>query len=248
LTGNISQTLDVSPFHNVDITKTTFSPHAVESGEQVSLNVTVSVRFFSEIFNLTTFFDNNEISTQTNIALQVGVPTVLTFTWDTTDVAGGNYTIKAVATTLEETTTYIAGLAIIEKLPSAITLTASPASLTVGDTASISGLLTPSLIGVSVSIEHRLPGEETWSALATVTTEAGGTYSYSWAPTTTGTFAVRSSWAGNSETASNESEVFIVVVQEISPPSLFLYTTVGLAIAIVAVAFYFLRIKKPSSK
>jgi PKD repeat protein len=248
LTGDASEMLDVSPFHNVDISETTFSPHIVESGEQVNLNVTVNVRLFSENFNLTTFFDNNAISTQSNIDLQVGVPTAFTFTWDTTDVAGGDYTVKAVTTTLEETITYIAGVVRIEKLSSAITLAASPASLTVGDTVSLSGSLTPGQAGVGLMIEYRLSGEATWSTLTTVTTEAEGTYSYSWTPTTAGTFAVKSSWEGTNTLASNESEVIVVVVHEISPPSPFLYTTVGLAIAVVAVAFYFLRIKKPPSK
>ncbi len=248
LTGETSETLDVFPFRNVDISRTTFSPHIALSGEQVLVNVTVQVRFFAERFNLTTFFDNNEISKQTNIAQQVGVSSIFPFIWDTTGVASGNYTIKAVATTLEETVTYIAGLVTIEKLPSAITLVASPTSFTVGDSASLSGSLTPSQTGVSLTVEYRLAGDTAWSLLTTVTTGAGGAYSYSWTPTTAGSFSVRSSWEGTNTLASSESEVTVVAVHETSPPSPFLYTTVGLAIAVVAVAVYFWRIRKPPSE
>jgi len=45
-----------------------------------------------------------------------------------------------------------------------------------------------------------------------------------------------------------ESEQRVIVVQEVPPVNLFLYTTAGLAIIIAAMAVYFIRFKKPKPK
>jgi len=100
---------------------------------------------------------------------------------------------------------------------------------------------------VNVTILYRLSDEETWNTLANVTTVDGGTHSCSWTPEKAGTYAVKSSWQGDNMTMPNQSEVLIVTVQEAPPPSLFLYSTVALAIAIVVITFYFLKTRKPKS-
>ncbi len=239
--------MNVAPFHNVLITNVTFSPHIATSGDSVSIDVTLQTRFFLENFNVTTYYNENEILTQTDITQPVGDYITLTFTWQTTGVPGGNYTIKAVVATTGENMTYIGGIFTLQRLPSTISVTASPTTFTLGAITTINGAVSPIQSEVSVTIWYRLSDEEVWAELALVTTNTDGTYSHSWTPETAGTYALKSSWQGTNTVVGDESEVLIVLVQEttLSP---FLYTTIGLAIAIIILIFYFLRIRKPESK
>ncbi|MCK4474397.1 PKD domain-containing protein [Candidatus Bathyarchaeota archaeon] len=244
LVGNTSKNIKVYPFQNIAITNVTFSPYIAPSGDPVTINVTLNTRFYEENFNVTTYYNENIIDTQSNITQPVWSYTTLTFTWDTTGVPVGNYTIKAVATTVAENITYISGIVTIQGRSSTITLVASPASFTVGATTTLNGSISTAQSGFNVTIWYRLTSEETWNTLATVTTEANGAYSHPWVPETAGTYAVKSSWQGDDLTMSSESEVCLVTAN-VSALSIFLYTTVGLVIVLIATLLYFLKIKKP---
>jgi PKD repeat protein len=243
--GNTSKSIEVHPFQNIAITNVTFSPHIAQSGDSVTINVTLNTRFYEESFNVTTYFNENIIDTQSDITQPVWSYTTLTFTWDTTGVLGGDYTIKAVADTTSENTTYVGGIVTVEKGSSTITLVASPASFTVGATTTLNGSVSPAQSGLSVTIWYRLTSEEAWSTLADVTTDANGIYSHTWTPETAGTYAVKSGWQGDDSTMSSESQVRLVSAEEVSAQGIFLYTTIGLAIALVATLLYFLMIRKP---
>jgi len=250
LTSTTSRVIGVAPFHNIVVTNITFSPHILISGESASINVTVTARLFSENFNLTIYFNENEIDKKSDLtALFGGNATTHTFSWDTTGVAGGNYTIKALVAslTLGENTTYIAGTITILKIPVTLTLTAHPASLTVGDTVTINGTTSPALGSVTVTIMYRLSGEETWNTLPDTQTDSNGVYSQTWTPESAGTYAIKAIWQGDDTTEYSESQVFIATVQEIPSPSLFLYLSVVLTIGMAAMAFYFLKIWKPKA-
>jgi len=92
--------------HNIAVTSVTASPSMVEwgSGDPVDINVTVEdTGAFSETFNVTIYYDEKEIDrTDADISLDSGENVTLTFTWDTTGVEMGSYTIKAVASVVAE--------------------------------------------------------------------------------------------------------------------------------------------------
>ena len=88
---------------DIAVTSVTASPASVPPGETVSINVTVENQGnVPEAFNVTTYYDSAVIDTIVNVILEDGVDTHLTFTWDTTGVATGTYTIKAEASPLPD--------------------------------------------------------------------------------------------------------------------------------------------------
>lgn len=245
LASSASESVTVSAFHNIVITNVTFSPHTVTSGEHVSIKVTLMSRFYEESFNVTTYFSESEIDTS-NVTLSLGDTITLAFEWNTTGVAGGNYTIKAVANTATENVTYIGGIVTVGRLPSTISITASATTFTIGTATIINGTLSSlqPMANVDVTIDYKLSDEETWNVLATVTTESDGTYSHSWTPETAGTYAIKASWQGDSIVMPSESEAAVVIVQEVPQLNLYLFTTAGLAIVIVALIVYFVKLRK----
>jgi len=89
--------------HDIAITSVVPSPTKVTIGEIVTINVTVANQgHFNETFNVTVSYDNIFIETETGISLESMNSTILTFTWNTTDVAKGTYTIKAQASVVPD--------------------------------------------------------------------------------------------------------------------------------------------------
>jgi len=89
--------------HDVTITSVTTSTNQTNPGGIVI--ITVKVRnnnniSATETFTVTTKYNNTAISTQQVTNLAQGATQILTFTWNTTGVPTGNYTIKAEATTV----------------------------------------------------------------------------------------------------------------------------------------------------
>jgi len=88
-----------------DIAVTSISSARVTTGELV--NVTVVVKndgTVNETFNVTLYYDSTPIKTQNITDLASGATTTLLFVWNTTDVLAGTYTIKAVASQVEDET------------------------------------------------------------------------------------------------------------------------------------------------
>jgi hypothetical protein len=256
LIGNTSRTFTVAPFRNIDITNATLSPHLAISSEQISVDVTVNVRLFAQNFTLTTYFNDHEIDAELNTTMLQGAFKTFTFTWDTTGVSAGNYTIKAVSTTILKNATsgeyytnvedtYIAGIATVQKRTVTITLTATKTKFTAGESTTLSGSTSPALSAVGLTILYRFNDETTWNTLSDQTTGTDGTYSYSWNPQNAGTYTIKTSWQGNA-TMMGESEEHIIIVTEAPQLNLFLFTTIALAIAIVGVLVYFVRFRKPT--
>jgi len=73
----------------------------------------------------------------------------------------------------------IKGFSVIQE-SSIISITLSPPSVTVGSNVTISGGIDPVRANVTVAVLYRLGGETEWAALANVTTDESGNYSYSW--------------------------------------------------------------------
>ena len=82
---------------NIGITNITLPKNIVGQGFNLHINVTVqNLGIFSENFNVTVYANTTAITTQT-ITLTSRNSTTITFTWNTTGFAKGNYTIWAYA-------------------------------------------------------------------------------------------------------------------------------------------------------
>ena len=89
--------------HDIAVTNVVPSPTEVIVGDNVTINVTVENKgHFNETFDVTVYYDSTSIETKTDVSLENGTSTTLTFTWDTTDVAKGTYTIKAEASVVPD--------------------------------------------------------------------------------------------------------------------------------------------------
>lgn len=87
--------------HDVAVTNVVPSPSSVAVGGTVSINVTVSnMGNASESFDVTLSHGSSVIGTQAVTNLLPGASKVLTFSWDTKDVAVGDYTLTATASTI----------------------------------------------------------------------------------------------------------------------------------------------------
>ncbi len=83
--------------HDVAVTNISINETAVCQGLSVDVNVIVENQgSFSENFDVTVYSDETSINT-TEVSLAYYSLIVITFTWNTTEVAIGNYTISAVA-------------------------------------------------------------------------------------------------------------------------------------------------------
>jgi len=83
--------------HDVAIVDVQPSETFVDHGSSTFINVTVENQGdFTETFNVAAYADTIMIN-QTEVTLTSGISTNLTFTWDTTGFATGNYIISAVA-------------------------------------------------------------------------------------------------------------------------------------------------------
>ena len=94
--------------HDVVVTNVSSSKNGclpmptVGQGFSASINVTVANQgSYTETFNVTAYANTTAIATFTDITLTSGNSTTLTFTWNTTDFAYGNYSISAFASPVE---------------------------------------------------------------------------------------------------------------------------------------------------
>jgi outer membrane protein assembly factor BamB len=84
--------------HDVAVTNVAPSKTVVGQGFSATINVTVANQGdFTETFNVTAYANTTVISTLMNLTLANGNSSTVTFTWDTTGFAKGNYTISAYA-------------------------------------------------------------------------------------------------------------------------------------------------------
>lgn len=130
-----------SIIHDVAVTQVTATPTAVKAGETVSINVTVTNQGnITEMFDVSAYFDTDLIGTQTGISINASESKVVLFSWDTSDVAGGTYTISAEASQVPAeinltNNKFTDGTVTINPLQIPVaSFVFSPASLIVGDT------------------------------------------------------------------------------------------------------------------
>jgi hypothetical protein len=107
--------LEIRYIDDVAITEVSPSKTVVGQGYLCNVNVTiVNQGGYDEAFNVTLYANQTSIEKQT-VTLLVGNFETLTFTWDTTSYAKGNYTIKAVADSVQGETdtadnTFVSGI------------------------------------------------------------------------------------------------------------------------------------------
>jgi PKD repeat protein len=95
-----THTIEFVPTTHSDIAtvNVAFSPAVIVAGTLVNINVTVENQGgTTDTFNVTALYDNNTIGRQTVTSLVPTAKTTLVFTWNTTGLPDGNYTIRAEA-------------------------------------------------------------------------------------------------------------------------------------------------------
>ncbi len=209
--------------HDVAVTHAAVSPSEVVTGDPVSINVTVENQGdFTETFEVSTWYDDTIIETKTDITLVAGATATLTFTWDTTGVAKGIYTIKAEASTVPDEhgtsdNVLVDDKVTVKKIASTISISADPARVTMGKPTTIRGYITPVRAGATVTIWQRLSWEPTWNILTTAATDQDSRYSHVWSPTPEGIHELKAAWLGDEKTLPVES---LVVTLEVRTPML----------------------------
>jgi len=108
--------------HDIGIVSVTPSPTLVVAGENVSIDVVVKNNgTVTETFFVCVYYDSNLIENRTGVSLASGTQTTLTFSWNTSSVSSGTYTIKAEAPLTGDPSpgdnTYVDGTVTVIKLP-----------------------------------------------------------------------------------------------------------------------------------
>jgi hypothetical protein len=133
--------------------------------------------------------------------------------------------------------------------PTAITLSLSTNSVTLGNILTVSGSITPSVSGfppvsgVTVTLTYTKPDATTPNT--TVTTATDGSFNDTYTPDVAGSWSVKASWAGNVDYlgATSFAEVFTVANSSIG--GVYVYAAAVIIIVVIAaVAIYLYRKKK----
>jgi len=272
-----------SLFHDIAITSVTPSPTGVTVGDNVTIDVTVTnegnYTETSETFNVTVYADTEVIKEEFDVlgksiknttvvgdeitvgtqtitgSLAPGANTTLTFTWNTTGVAGGEYTISAEAMGDNDTRNnlFIDGTVTVAAHDIAITnVVLSATEVTVGDN-----------VTIEVTVKNEGHFNETFNVTTyyddnaietktniTLTAGANTTLTFIWETTdvakdTYTIKAVASEVPDEIDTEDNTFEDGTVKVRGAAAPDILLYAAVGIVIVIaVAIAVYFMWFRK----
>lgn len=98
----------------------------------------------------------------------------------------------------------------VTKLLGGLSCSLSTSSLSIGDSVTISGALTPAMTGEIITI---LDNDH---ALATVITNVDGSFEYSWTPSTADLYYLKASWSGDDEYEEALSAVTSLLVSKLS--------------------------------
>ena len=252
---NVETTSVTVAVRDIAIVSVTPSKTQVTIGESITIHVTVKNEgnAFPESFSLTAKYDNIVIGTQSYTNLPKGASKTFSFTWDTTGINVGTYTLSANASVVlgekpedQADNIYTGGTVTLKWWRSTISMSVSSTTVTIGGSITINGSINPTRVGVAVTIWQRLSGTETWNNITVVQTNENSQYTFEWKPTTAGDYEVKASWEGDAETFGDESDPQTIAVQE-APPSISLYAVAGIAVVIVMaiVLVYVLRVRKP---
>jgi hypothetical protein len=127
---------------------------------------------------------------------------------------------------------------------STISLTANATSVKIGTYINLSGVITPRISNVNVTIFYRKQNEE-WAALTTIKTNSTGYYTYAWKVTQTGTFQIKASWLGDANYEGAESNIITLIVEQETPSMTPTYILGALILLIIfSITMYYIVKKK----
>jgi len=124
---------------------------------------------------------------------------------------------------------------------STLTITASPTTATIGDNVVLTGSISPVRVGATITIQYR-PSGGNWDTLTTETTDTTGSYTFTWTPSTQGSYELEALWEEDATAQAAESSIVTLVVQ--SPPLIpmeLLISLTGVAVAVIVVAVFLKR-------
>jgi len=125
----------------------------------------------------------------------------------------------------------------VTKASSTISCSVSPEKVKKGETATVSGSISPVHAGVAVTLTYRRPDGSTFKR--TLTTTSTGTFSDMYKPETAGSWSVTASWEGDQDHNPATSTAFAFTVEEEFP----IWLVVGVAIIGVAAIIVYRLLK-----
>jgi len=103
------------------------------------------------------------------------------------------------------------------KVPSTITCSVDPSSITLGESVIISGSINPAR-SAEVTIEISSDDGKTWTSLPTVTSKLDGIYECEWKPAVAGSYNIKASWEGDCSYFGDSSGIVTVSVISVEEP------------------------------
>ncbi|MGQ9459658.1 MAG: Ig-like domain-containing protein [Candidatus Bathyarchaeaceae archaeon] len=117
---------------------------------------------------------------------------------------------------------------------SSLFLSVSSRFVIAGRTVTVSGSLTPALPGKNVTI-YVCSGGSSWSVLVKVVTDSDGRYSFTWSPSSAGTYSIRAGWSGDEDYAGADSNTCVLSVVSMEWLLMGIAVIVSLGVLLVAV-------------
>lgn len=134
------------------------------------------------------------------------------------------------------------GFITINKIKGNITISINPpGTATLGSNITISGSITPQRANENITIYFQNQNGDRWNV--TAHTNATGHYTFLWNPTNVGTYNVRSSWQGDEQATSANSQILSVTIQSKEETPSFYYT-IGILLVIIVSIVVILLLRK----
>ena len=218
LTVRDDYTLVDSEVQLVDVSKETSivtiaaSASSATIGSSVVINGSITPKRATVTVTISFSLDGGSWSTLTNRTTDSEGK----YTYDWIPVVAGDYQLRASWGGDGNTLPAESGVVSVTfKETSSISVTPTPSTAAVGDSVTVSGLITPKREGASVSIYYRLQGDAQWISLANKSTDTDGKYTQSWVPAKVGVFELMANWTGDAKTLSAESAVATLTINKV---------------------------------
>ena len=258
-------------FHDVAVTSLYPSSYIIYAGQKLNITVTVkNLGNATESFNLTLYYDSNVISTVLVHDLPPGVERSVTFEWDTSNVAEGNYTLKAYAEPVKDETdtannVFVDGKVAVLKPPPTVThdvavlwLSAEKSEIYVGEALSLKVVVANfgnvyEKFNLTVSYDSRSISTISIGPLAPYETREI-TICWNTSNVKPGAYILSASIPpveGETKTANNvfvDGKVTLKTVFAVSLFNLILPFIIGLAAFLIIILLYYLRKRRRAAK
>jgi len=206
--------------YDIAVINVTASPTEVVAGNPVYINATVrNEGNQTGTFDVSAYWDDSLIGKSRVTSLVPSEERTIVFSWNTSMVPEGEYTIKAVASTVlgekeTEDNTYVYGPVTVVS-PIRIIISLSSSTSYFGFKIEINGSLTcdgVGLSGASVLLSYSVTGGASWNDIALAFTASDGVYSAVWMPSATGNYLVKATWSGNATYPGTTTTINLAVI------------------------------------